>query len=441
MIQIISPDKKVTSILGFQKKTKDEPVRLLSFCIVNDVPDGRLLYNNLTKELVFLSPEESAQMYASEDLFARWFLVPNKFDDKRILSELTSLGKSIQQYQSQQKTYTILPTTACNARCFYCFERNLKPTSMTQETAQATITFIKNSTPSKRARIRWFGGEPLFAMDNIDFICESLKNEITFSSSMTTNGYLLSPQILPKAKALWNLKNVQITLDGTREIYNRTKNYIYSDGDAFQTVLNNINHAAAEGIRVSLRLNIGQHNKEDLYNLIEELSGCLEPKENIHLYVIPLFEKEGFVPINRSTSERTDLYNHADDLESLAIRHGFQPSPKGSLSSFRFYRCLADNPSSIVINADGSLLRCEHIHSNASVGTVFDGNNSTSLGVWKKYYPLTPLCENCPLLPSCQRPEGCIEAESCFIEIKKHRIKILEDQILSKYKRFKEKNS
>ena len=43
---------------------------------------------------------------------------------------------------------------------------------------------------------------------------------------MISNGYLFSEEIIDRAARLWELRNVQITLDGTEKVYNETKAYI-----------------------------------------------------------------------------------------------------------------------------------------------------------------------------------------------------------------------
>jgi len=66
-------------------------------------------------------------------------------------------------------SYTILPTTGCNARCYYCFEHGSKVMTMTRETAGEVVRFItEHCGPKKTVAIMWFGGEPtsLFLTNN-----------------------------------------------------------------------------------------------------------------------------------------------------------------------------------------------------------------------------------------------------------------------------------
>ena len=57
---------------------------------------------------------------------------------------------------------------------------------------------------------------------------------------MISNGYLFNDDTIKEAKEEWQLTKVQITLDGTEQIYNRCKAYIYKDVNAYRRVIGNI---------------------------------------------------------------------------------------------------------------------------------------------------------------------------------------------------------
>ena len=95
---------------------------------------------------------------------------------------------------------------------------------MSLEIQDSLIKFVKkNITKFSSMEVRWFGGEPLEALDVVEnlsnaFIrmCRAAKRKYT--SSMTTNGYNLT---LENFRKLYNL-NVyayQITIDGIRSTH------------------------------------------------------------------------------------------------------------------------------------------------------------------------------------------------------------------------------
>ena len=80
-------------------------------------------------------------------------------------------------------------------------------------------------------------------------------------------------------------------MDGTEEVYNKVKDYVYKNvSSPFVRVLNNIENALKAGIQISIRLNMGEHNIEDLHELSKLLVKKFNKYENCYIYVIKLFE-------------------------------------------------------------------------------------------------------------------------------------------------------
>ena len=87
----------------------------------------------------------------------------------------------------------ILPTEKCNFCCKYCYE-TFEKGKMSHEMQESLIKFVrKNIMKFSSMDVRWFGGEPLEALDVIEnlssafiTICRAAKRNYT--SSITTNG-------------------------------------------------------------------------------------------------------------------------------------------------------------------------------------------------------------------------------------------------------------
>ena len=111
--------------------------------------------------------------------------------------------------------YTILPTTACNARCYYCFEKGTKVETMTEQTANDVVEFIKKHHGGEKVSILWFGGEPSLCPNRITQISNGLRvNGVKFVSQMISNGYAFDEGLVEEAVNNWNLRFIQITFDG-----------------------------------------------------------------------------------------------------------------------------------------------------------------------------------------------------------------------------------
>ena len=69
--------------------------------------------------------------------------------------------------------YRILTTTACNARCSYCYENGAVLSTMDPDTAEKTAELIIRNYQTQPTDIvlEWFGGEPLLNPGPITGIC------------------------------------------------------------------------------------------------------------------------------------------------------------------------------------------------------------------------------------------------------------------------------
>ena len=112
------------TVLQILKKFKqsDPQYRLLRYCVGTPVEDGVLLFNLLTRELLLLTEEESAHLMEHQYLKDHLFLVPADANEKEYADLVRWFLKTRKKKPKNIISYTIFPTTDCNARCFYCFE-------------------------------------------------------------------------------------------------------------------------------------------------------------------------------------------------------------------------------------------------------------------------------------------------------------------------------
>ena len=139
---------KFKQIVGRQKRVDGERYRLMTYVVQQPVADGLLLYNMLTCSLVLLTPDEAADITMQQELIDCWFLVPQEHDDQKLCRQIRQMAALLKPAAKAITGYTILTTTGCNARCFYCFEKGTKPVTMTAETADKVARYIVTTSRS-----------------------------------------------------------------------------------------------------------------------------------------------------------------------------------------------------------------------------------------------------------------------------------------------------
>lgn len=395
----------------------DDDVYVPSKFILFSDDEYCLAHNTLTKALILINDEEK-QLLQKESLkfeenlipfIELGFLVKKGTDEVKSFEQVKSTFSLFNKKEKGIRTYTILTTTDCNARCFYCYEAGIKKTFMSKETAQKVVEYIKNNHCGNEVTLSWFGGEPLYNSEVIDIICEGLKkNNIKFISKMTSNGYLFDDDLVKKSKELWNLVRVQITLDGTEEVYNKCKNYIYEDGKSpFNIVCNNIQRLIDNQIYVNIRMNMDEHNKDDLYDLVEYINKRYPNKDYLIAYVSLLFDHDA---TQRTINEKISLAKVRNQLSNLLFDYNLGSGYiKQKMNNFN---CLADSDSSVIINPLGELGRCEHFVYDDVYSTIFEPEkvDQNIVLAWKEPRPRIEDCKSCPIMPSCFTLKKCPEA-------------------------------
>lgn len=407
MKTIIPAQEHILQVLG--KPAKGDTYRLMYSVVRKDVPEGVLLFHMMTGELLLLTCGEYEHRYELPALYEKWFLVPEKTDDCKLIDQARAVLRMMRKKTGHITGYTVFTTTECNARCFYCYEKGIRQHRMSTETALETVEFIARNCGGEPVRLRWFGGEPLYNAAVIDIITNALRERnITFRSNMISNGYLLNTETVKKAKEQWKLTNVQITLDGTRDVYNRTKAYIYEDGgDPFETVLSNIGSCLENGIRVNVRMNMTEANAQDLKELVRQLSKRFGENPYLSVYSAVLFQ------IAHGDSNHAAVVNvRQRELEERIIEchlNNKGPLPKG----IRLNSCMADNENSVTVLPDGRLGCCEHDVDTTILGNIREGiTDKAAAETYRELTPREEACAHCFYYPVCVKLKKC-EAQPC----------------------------
>lgn len=376
-----------------------------------DIGEGKYaVYNTLygsyalinSAEYKFLSEECEVNLspQTTEKLIENGFLIKDSVDEFEAFMTLSRL------YRKQDLVYnlTILPTTKCNARCFYCYEEGVSMSTMTDECTDAIVKYITELNTKRGVFIHWFGGEPLMNMKPINFISAELKKrKIKFASTITTNAILLNKKIIERAVEQWNVIKVQITLDGTKEEYEKRKNYINNKKDAYEIVLNNIEEILKTKIEVSIRMNIDSQNVNNIYELFEYLLNRFSDYPNVSIYPAFLEGCENSIILNEEKYVIIQqLFKIAKALGKKAFNCFGANTVKKMTSRPLFIGCELDNPGSVIISADGHIFSCDHDigKKEKSNGIIYEKyNQNCKKCVYSEKMPQK--CVECVFLPRC----------------------------------------
>ena len=447
MKTIFEPAKPYFKLLGNQKAQAGATYRLMTFVVQAEVNDGLLLLHNMTKEMVLLSKEEQQVFEQSPtdlpELINHWFLVPEDHDDCKLSQQLKHVARLMEAPQTNITGYTIMTTSDCNARCFYCYELGQARRPMTEETAQQTADYIIKHSGEELVHIEWFGGEPLYNKPVINLIVNRLKEAgVKYNSSMISNGYLLDAETVKEARDEWNLKNVQITIDGTEQTYNRVKAYIYKGVNAYERVMENIGHLLAADITVSIRMNIDMHNADDLERVAEELHERFKDQKHLGAYLHLLFEDNNKRSGACDDDKRQVLIEKMRLIEDKLAEWGlFRRRNYGPI--IKSGNCMADNDGSVVIQPDGYITKCEHYTDSQHVGHVNqEGQDAEKIAYFKEKGTMVwEFCRECAKYPDCQFLLSCPNFEECYPEMPQLYEHQLNEEMKLMYKAHLEKGT
>lgn len=405
---------------------------LSRYCFVVPVDDGKIIYHTLTGAMYFINDNEDINDY-KEELRNEGFFVNEDYDERKLVDDIRRLFNIVKG--KEINSYTIVTTTDCNARCFYCYEKGIKKLSMDNNIAKEIAKYIINNADKKEVELKWFGGEPFYNIEAIDTICNELKNaNVKYFSNTTSNGYYLDKKNINKVNDLWHLKDVQIAIDGTKDVYNKIKNYIDIDDNPYLHVLNNIKLLLKENVNVIIRLNVYAGNVDDLINLIDEINNFYDDKRNLSIRIIKLRNKDGSAYLdNEDINDKISLIN------KKIKEYGLQTKEKLYRSIVK-NQCMADNDNCVVIYPDGNLGKCENYNENEIIGNIYKGiTNNKIVATWKEKYEFAK-CDKCILYPCCIRLKKCFwHNNKCDGEYYNKRVDLLKKQILNAY--YKEVNN
>ena len=381
--------------------------------------DGQwIFYNTLKNGLAIVNEKEYdifksiCQTGKSSDLSTIDSLLYGGFVVEETLNELELVRHRLLQTRYANKTLslTIAPTSDCNFRCTYCYEKDtIRQETMDIKTQDALISWIKDNARYYNAlAVVWYGGEPLLAMDTIERLSENMiaiskDHKIPYSAYIVTNGYLLSPSVVKRLNDC-PVTGMQITLDGNKEAHDKRR-FLKDGQGTYTTILKHLEQSIHTLNNVSVRINIDKENQEKAMQVIEDIKSF-----DLHEKIKPYFAR---VENHNQTYDDMKCLSekHFDQFERETMREDatwvWSKYPR-LIASF----CGADNDNAYIIAPNGDLYKCwsDLGYNERSVGNIKrDPAIDVTQGRYLDYMLFDATqdeeCEACKFLPVCMG--GC----------------------------------
>jgi len=355
----------------------------------------------------FEAPKEKAVKYLVE----RGYLVRKGVDEYRQFQQL--FGR--QHYRTDVLELILMPSEDCNFRCTYCYEDFARGT-MTPEVCEGIKKLVrKRAKRLNSLNINWFGGEPLYGWEAIKdlapfFVEVADQHEVPFSSGMTTNGYLLTPEVADQLFS-WRIRNFQITLDGLPEHHNHSRPG--RDGSpTFERIFDNLKSLARrdEEFHVRLRINFDQVNAGGLPKLIEMLAEEFrnDPRFNIAMHAVGKWGGPNDASLDVCGAE--DSAHIRRDILAEAKRQGLNFGTLRDSLKVGSQVCYAARPYNFLIGATGKVMKCTVVLDKDDynvVGRITPAGDleldADRMALWTEpVFEQDTQCRRCAMLPTCQ---------------------------------------
>jgi uncharacterized protein len=253
----------------------------------------------------------------------------------------------------------VMPTEACNFRCFYCYEDFLVG-RMPPKVVRGLERLLETRAPSlDHLTISWFGGEPLLERDLVLGLLEHVARlrarhpRLALESDITTNAWHLDRPLFERMLAL-GVATWQISFDGPKEIHDRRRKRADGRG-TFDRIWSNVRALReVEGeFEIRLRVHVDRENREHLPRFLDQCREAFGEDPRFRMFLRPLSRLGG-------PNDARIAILAEEESDALACARA-QAEERG-LGLLAFEKegeiCHAAWGNSFVVRADGRLSKC-----------------------------------------------------------------------------------
>lgn len=388
--------------------------------------DGRLvLWNSMKTSMVVFTAEQVPmvlELLSKEGFQAReeglvQYLASRGFLVKKDVNEYRrfQLAFGEQHYRSDVLQLILMASEDCNFRCKYCYEDFARGT-MRPEVRQGLKRLVeKRIGDLKRLEVEWFGGEPLYGWAAVEdlgpfFLETARKAGVHYRGSMTTNGFLLTPDVAEKLLA-WQIKSFQITLDGAPEDHDCSRPARNGQG-TFWTIFENLKSLAQrkDDFYVNLRVNFDPTNHVRMDRFLDLVQKAFQGDSRFKLNFHAVGRWGGPNDANLEVCGADERGAILEAMKAAAHERGLRFGTLRDVNFFGGQVCYAARPFNFLIGATGAVMKCTLALDkdvNNVVGKVTENGDleldQDKMALWTEpAFEKDGQCQKCAVLPSCQ---------------------------------------
>lgn len=343
------------------------------------------------------------------------FIVKSKIDEQEELKKHLYKLK----YKSNSLTITILTTMECNLACLYCHEKGMICKKyLKRDKIDDINNWIEKEVDKngyKSVLIYFYGGEPTLNINAIERISSNFlklkeKKHINCEFTLTTNGTLLNDDIVNKLLT-FGIKDIQITIDGPKEVHDYRKPFLDNTG-TFDIIVGNI-EKYCELLNFTIRSNVDKHNFDRIPELIDFISEkSFKNKINFYIDFVSSIHNTNSFCNNNIITDLTEM-SKVVELWKYQVKRGIPLIGKNVIEGL----CGNLSKSNVTISVDGKLSICPGLCSikELEIGDVLSGFNHkysmmVDVDIWED-------CLSCKYAPMCVggcRAQAYIKNKNCL---------------------------
>ena len=199
-------------------------------------------------------------------MLERGYLFSNRAEEDALVKKKWELFQ--EETADTQTQLLLIPSYGCNIACTYCYQAGVQKEAglISPQTVDAFFNYAETTFGGncKKPFITLFGGEPFINSPRHRAIISLIIDrcaEYGYEVAAVTNGYDLIDYIDILRRA--QVKEIQVTLDGSKEIHDQRR--IFKNGKGtFDRIVLGIEAALKHGMTINLRTVVDNQNLEDL---------------------------------------------------------------------------------------------------------------------------------------------------------------------------------